>query len=654
VQKALFITGLICFCIILVTTSPLHAGWTIDGAPICNNMGNQNQPQICSDDAGGAIVTWLEARFYPAGIYAQRISELGRSRWTEGGIEIIRPDYSANRPRIVADGSGGAIIVWERYDAGYVFDLYAQRVDSLGNLLWNEDGVAVCTAAGDQEWSVICSDGTGGCIIAWIDERTSPNGDIYAQRIDASSTPVWTVDGITICTADSIQQEVRMIADGSGGAIMVWMDYRAEGDLYAQKVNGSGVVQWAADGVPICLLNNTQYDPVICTDGAGGVFVAWYDRRDFSFDLYMQRIASDGSEVFVSGGITICSEANSQRASGITADGVGGAIVVWEDFRGGADRIHLYSQRVNASGTKLWSAASGVPIRQMSGYAYHDVIISDQQEGAIISWSDTRNIGGDNGYDVYAQRIDDTGMCLWRENGDSLCTAMGTQANLTATTDGAGGMIVAWRDTRNPDDDIYGQRINSDGTFTAVLLQSFTAAHEESAIRIIWTLTKATGDLDFIVTRKSGASKCFEEISNPAIERNGRSFEFRDDSCDPGVTYTYRIDVCDGNGKRTLFETDPITTPAASLRLFQNHPNPFNPSTTIRYYLPGRCHVTLEIFDVSGHRIACLVDRMQNEGIHRIIWNGTDYDNDTACSGVYLYRLTAGKRTVTKKMMALR
>jgi hypothetical protein len=339
------------------------------------------------------------------------VDELGRAQWAVNGIEIGASDYSVNRPRIVADGSGGAIFVWEDYYDYAAYDLYAQRVDSLGNIFWDGSGVAVCTAAGDQEWSAICSDGAEGCIIAWTDERTSSNSDIYAQRINAAGNPVWAADGIEICTADSIQQEVQIIADGSGGAIIVWVDYRTEGDLYAQKVNASGVVQWTADGAPVCQYNDIQYEPRIATDGAGGAFVTWYDRRGTGYDTYLQRIDSSGNEVFTSGGITLCNEYASQRYPQITADGVGGAIVVWEDFRDGSEQSYLYAHRVNSSGMKVWLATSGIPIRHMSGHPYYAVIVSDGNEGAIISWADNRNVVT-SGWDVYAQRINDIGTCL--------------------------------------------------------------------------------------------------------------------------------------------------------------------------------------------------------------------------------------------------
>ena len=64
--------------------------------------------------------------------------------------------------------------------------------------------------------------------------------------------------------------------------------------------------------------------------------------------------------------------------------------------------------------------------------------------------------------------------------------------------------------------------------------------------------------------------------------------------------------------------------------------------------------MTLQIYDIAGRRIACLVDRMQDRGQHHIVWNGTDCNKNSAGSGMYLYRLTAGKESISKKMILLR
>ena len=115
------------------------------------------------------------------------------------------------------------------------------------------------------------------------------------------------------------------------------------------------------------------------------------------------------------------------------------------------------------------------------------------------------------------------------------------------------------------------------------------------------------------------------------------------------------MNVVDEAGSRTLFETDAISTPAMPLTLHQNHPNPFNPSTTIGYYLPGDASVTLEVYDSSGRLVARLLNgAKQAKGTHSVGWRGLDAQGRSVSSGVYFYRLTSGKETISKKMVLLR
>ncbi len=99
---------------------------------------------------------------------------------------------------------------------------------------------------------------------------------------------------------------------------------------------------------------------------------------------------------------------------------------------------------------------------------------------------------------------------------------------------------------------------------------------------------------------------------------------------------------------------DAFAIPANSLSLSQNQPNPFNPTTTIRYYLPQRSHVGLEIYNVSGHMVIRLCRGIEEEGFYSVDWNGQGPCGESVASGVYFYRLQAGKGTITKKMILLR
>ena len=94
--------------------------------------------------------------------------------------------------------------------------------------------------------------------------------------------------------------------------------------------------------------------------------------------------------------------------------------------------------------------------------------------------------------------------------------------------------------------------------------------------------------------------------------------------------------------------------PALPVTLYQNYPNPFNPDTGIRYYLPRRGPVTLDIYDLTGRLVARLVQGEQAEGYHLARWNGRTGNGIPAASGAYLSVLTTREGSVSKKMILVR
>lgn len=93
---------------------------------------------------------------------------------------------------------------------------------------------------------------------------------------------------------------------------------------------------------------------------------------------------------------------------------------------------------------------------------------------------------------------------------------------------------------------------------------------------------------------------------------------------------------------------------ALTVYLEQNHPNPFNPSTTISFQLPARQPVQLEVFNVSGQLVKTLVNETKEAGSHDATWDGTNEWGGSATSGVYFYRLQTDSYQATKRMVLLK
>jgi len=87
--------------------------------------------------------------------------------------------------------------------------------------------------------------------------------------------------------------------------------------------------------------------------------------------------------------------------------------------------------------------------------------------------------------------------------------------------------------------------------------------------------------------------------------------------------------------------------------LFPNYPNPFNPSTTIRYDVPASVHVEIKIFNQLGHEVRTLVNQSQNRGSYSVNWDGRDVRGNKVSSGMYFYQIKAGDFIQTNKMLLI-
>jgi hypothetical protein len=448
----------LCLFLMIVGLSSARAAWVPNGVAVALSPDPvPSAPQIVPDGSGGAIIAWQNTGASGKDIYAQRVDASGAVLWAADGVAVCAAAYDQMNPHLAADGSGGAIITWEDNRGGNS-DLYAQRVDADGILQWAGDGVAICTASNDQDSPGIVSDGSGGAIIAWEDYRGG-NYDIYAQRVDASGVVQWTADGVPVCAAANTQSLPEIGTDGSGGAVLTWQDYRGgTADIYVQRLNGNGEPMWTTDGVPLCTAGNNQSYPAIGSDGSGGAIVAWQDYRSGNTDIYAGRVDGSGTAVWDTNGVAICAATDAQTACQIAADGSGGAVVTWRDNRSG--NTDIYAQRVNAGGEVQWTA-DGVPVCAAENIQYYPGLISNGSGGAFITWMDYR---GGTYPDIYAQEMSASGEAQWMTDGVAVCTGRYSQSFPVIASDGSGGMIITWHDRRGGGyGELYAQRMNANG-----------------------------------------------------------------------------------------------------------------------------------------------------------------------------------------------
>lgn len=568
-------------CVTFFANERTSAQWSTDpsvNSPICtsannqfNQSNNQLRPTTISDGNGGAIFTWQDSRNGVSDIYAQRINANGVVQWLPNGVPICTASAAQTNPTLVSDDSGGAIITWSDPRNGNS-DIYAQRIDSAGVIQWLSDGVVISAATSFQVYSSIVGDGVGGALITWVDSRSGIRYDIYAQRVNAGGLVRWAANGIPVSvTAGAVLKFPTIASDGIDGAIICWEDYRSpsgNSDLYAQRVDTSGAIRWTPNGVAVCSAANDQGSmenefPVIIGDGYGGAIMAWQDDRVSAggYDIYTQRIDSNGVTRWAADGVAIATGIQNQRSPTLVSDGAGGAIITWYDNIGGIPDI--YAQRVDSGGTVQWTP-NGAPICTAASSQDFPTIVSDGIGGAIISWEDSRGSIDD----IYAQRINGSGLVQWMSNGVFISSATDHQDLPTLVSDGNHGAIITWEDRRTnatTATDIYAQQVNANGSIGVV----------------------------------TGIGEDLGTVSGFALS--------------------------------------------------QNYPNPFNPSTAIRFSIAEAGFVSLTVHNVLGQRVATLVNEAKQPGTYTVT-----LDSKGLPSGMYLYRLHVGSFFETKKLVLLR
>jgi len=181
-----------------------------------------------------------------------------------------------------------------------------------------------------------------------------------------------------------------------------------------------------------------------------------------------------------------------------------------------------------------------------------------------------------------------------------------------------------------------------------IQLSSFTGAVvSANTVRLDWETLSETNNYGFTVERRIAGDAAFVELPSSFVAGQGTTtiphkYTYTDNSTTTGVWY-YRLKQTDLDG--TIHRSDAIqisaltgVTEQAPLQfsLLQNYPNPFNPSTTITYRIASPAFVSLEVLDITGNRVASLVNEQKVQGEYTL-----NFDARDLASGVYFYRLKA-------------
>jgi hypothetical protein len=551
-------------------------------------------------------------------------------------------------------------------------------------------------------------------VAAWRDFRTGVNPPLrrigYSFSSDGGDT--WSVSQLTpqIIPGAALSSDPVVAVDTSGNFYIITVsinDLTGSGELWLFKSTDEGETfnevhemavsaffedkEWAAtDLSPTSPYVNTMYcswtrfssnttillikstdegvtwsDPVSVSDGSSGVqgsfpavssdgelYVVWRSSGQIRFDK-----STDGGVTF--GTDLTVSTAPSAWFPHMAVDLSGGPFnnyiyVVWNDERNGDDDVFL---SISSDGGDTWSSALRVnndPVGNGKVQYWPSIAISELGE-IVILFYDTRNTQNNNIIEAYIARSTDGGASFTNElvstepsstNIPNSDVRFGDYINI----DFVGGNIVpVWTDERAGgfDMDIYTGQIPP---IVPVELISFTHRIVNGKVTLIWVTATELNNMGFEIQR-SLDNNIFVTIGFVGGKGNSTTnqyYSFTDESI-PGKIY-YRLKQVDFNGSYNysqIIEVDGVTV--STIQLQQNYPNPFNPNTTIKYQLGNDGFVNLKVFNSLGEQVAEPVNQFQKGGSHQLIFEAKDLP-----SGIYVYQLSSGNYTESKKMILLR
>jgi len=190
-------------------------------------------------------------------------------------------------------------------------------------------------------------------------------------------------------------------------------------------------------------------------------------------------------------------------------------------------------------------------------------------------------------------------------------------------------------------------------TIVPVELTSFTVTADKNNVNLAWSTATETNSNQFIVERKTAGSEWTEAgtVKAAGTSTTTKTYSFSEKNLTAGK-YSYRLKQVDFDGSTQTFDAVEVEVgiPTA-FDLSQNYPNPFNPTTRINFAIPTAANVTLEVFDISGQKIATLVSGFMNAGYHFVDMDAVKYGMS---SGTYIYKIQADKFSSVKKMILVK
>ena len=362
---------------------------------------NRIYPVLAADGVGGVYVAWAEqATNGDMTAWLLRVRADGRPArgWPEGGVVLAPPSPMVMYPALARSGSGAAVAWFEGRNGAASIRLAARDANGRSLARWPEDGMMLpaCESCTIPEAIQLASDGRGGLFVARA-EMGARLSDLKMSHVSerAATARNWTLASAAV-PPHAIQPDSHpeLVADGLGGAIMVWADERSQDgatprdltDAFGQRMTPAGQDLWTPEAQghhPIAAGPGYQMNPHVVSDGNGGGFFSWNEHGPFATASgRVQHLDSQGRVVpgWPAGGLALGLE-----VANLISDLEGGAYAVWTDSSG----AHL--QRFASGWTPGRDALAPFDLGPAAG-RWNVRIAPDRRGGAFMAWEERGEI----------------------------------------------------------------------------------------------------------------------------------------------------------------------------------------------------------------------------------------------------------------------
>ncbi|MDZ7796526.1 MAG: T9SS type A sorting domain-containing protein [Candidatus Marinimicrobia bacterium] len=673
------------------------------GNPIGNNVlinddkvgGEQGSSSIAMADNGSYVITWSDSRNGNTDIYSQRFDSSGNSIGENDLITDEKGSSAQYYPDIAIDGNGNFVISWLD-NRNNNPDIYAQRFDSSGNPIGNNVLINDDQGNNNQSFPSIAMSDNGSYVITWTDYRNKKYGDVYAQRFDANGKKLGKNILINDDQENSGQYPSIAMSD-NGFYVITWEDYRNDNsDIYAQRFNASGYPMNTN-----VLVNEDniykQHFPSIAMKDDGTYIITWESQYFTNpTDIYAQRFYKAGKPIGENFQVNDDQENTNQSFPSIAMSDNGSYVITWSDRRNRKIYGDIYAQRFDANGKKL---GKNVIINDDQGnnIRFSPSIAMSDDGSYVITWSDNRNnqnilSQSATNHDIYAQIFDNSGNAM----GKNIAINKTYQNNYSSARHPSikifGSNIYAtWDENRYTGKSfdiffkiftfsslplvstVYPGDTNNDGTvdeldILPIGVYFFEKGTSRNDASTVWEGQDVTSwpsypanyadcngdgtvdEKDIIPVGVNWGSTRTTSIQKHMINTNDKLMLARHKNAFETIYNSVEgLESTPANAIKQLLETALEIIPK-SITLHQCYPNPFNPSTEIRFSLPEAMDVSLKVYDINGRQITTLINGTQLEtGYHNITFNGEAYP-----SGMYIYVLGTKNSIKAQKMMLIK